>query len=150
AGRTVVHLSLNQDALFRLEGTPLPQDAALDELRLKDVPSGADVKPGQRLDPLLHYVGRVDVNFGNSPGNVKLAGAQNHIDRAARTVTSTTGELTLDYGKGVLMVNAPQVQGLSGCLGAVGQTATKDMSFQSEMDLGHIVAVSLDNRPLAT
>jgi len=149
-GSTVAEISLNKDALLRLGGAPLPQDASLDELSLKDVPAGAEFKPGQRLDPLLHYAGRVDVNFVNSPGSVKLSPVQNLINHTAQTVTSSTGELKLDYSKGLLTVNAPQAQGLSGCLRAVGRIDTKDLSFESEMELGHVVAVSLDNQPLTT
>ncbi len=41
-GDVLVDLNLNVDDLLDLKGTPLPQDAALDELRLKDVPRGTD------------------------------------------------------------------------------------------------------------
>ena len=64
------HSRLNTGDLSRLKGTPLPQDASFDELRLKDVPQGAAVKPGQRLDPLLHYAGRSHI----APGDVRGAG----------------------------------------------------------------------------
>src|SRR5690606_13189548 len=63
-GDTLATVNLNEADLLKLQGTPLPQDASFDELRLKDVPQdGREVKPGQRLDPLLHYAGRAQVNF---------------------------------------------------------------------------------------
>ncbi len=101
--------------LAHLKGTPLPQDASLDELRLKDVPQGTLVKPGQRLDPLLHYAGRSDVQFTTTPGAVKVADLSTLINHTAQTVTSSTGELKLDYGKGVLTINADRAQGQAGC-----------------------------------
>lgn len=149
AGAVVAEVALNRDALARLEGTPLPQDAALDELRLKDIPTGAEPKAGGRLDPLLHYAGRVDVRFVSGPGSVKLGQAKSLIDHTAQTVASSTGELRLDYGKGVLTIDAARAQGASGLLqAAAGRIETADLSLSSDMELGHIVVVSLDGQPI--
>jgi hypothetical protein len=149
AGSVLADIRLSREALLRLEGTPLPQDAALDELRLKDIPSGAEYKPGARLDPLLHYAGRADVKFVTGQGAMKVSDLKPLIDHAKQTVTSSTGELKLNYGKGVLSINAARAQGVSGALQAAGQVETRDLTIASEMELGHIVAVSLDDQPLA-
>jgi hypothetical protein len=148
SGAVLAEIELNQDALRRLEGTPLPQDAALDELRLKDIPTGTQPKTGGRLDPLLHYAGRVDVRFVTGPGSVKLGQGKSLIDHATQTVTSSTGELRLDYGKGVLTIDAARAQGVSGLLQAAGSIETRDLSITSDMELGHIVVVALDGQPL--
>jgi hypothetical protein len=149
-GEVLAEINLNKDDLIRLKGTPLPQDAALDELRLKDVPpGGAEVQPGQRLDPLMHYAGRVDVKFTTAPASVAGRDLRPFIDHAKQTVTSTTGELKLDYGKGVLTLNAVRAQGVSGLLKTAGPVETRDLAISSDMELGHIVAVPLDNQPLA-
>ncbi|HWW03453.1 MAG TPA: hypothetical protein VNZ64_27370 [Candidatus Acidoferrum sp.] len=147
-GSVVAEVNLDRHALARLEGTPLPQDAALDELRLKDLPAGSEPKAGGRLDPLLHYTGRVDVRFVTGPGSVKLGRSNPSIDHAAQTVASSTGELKLDYGKGVLTIDAACAQGVSGLLQTVGRVETKDLSISSSLELGHIVVVSLDAQPL--
>ncbi len=68
-GDTVASLYLNRQDLLNLKGTSLPQNASLDELRLKDIPKGTSLKPGQRLNPLLHFVGRANVNFVKSPAS---------------------------------------------------------------------------------
>jgi hypothetical protein len=149
AGSVLADLRLSRAALRRLEGTPLPQDAALDELRLREIPTGADLQPGGRLDPLLHYAGQAEVRFVAGPGSVKVSDLRPLIDHAKQTVTSSTGELRLDYGKGVLTINAARAQGLSGRLLAAGPVETRDLAIASEMELGHIVAVSLDDQPLA-
>ena len=148
-GPVLATVDLNKDDLLHLKGTPLPQDAALDELRLKDIPQGTQVKPGQRIDPLLHYAGRSDVNFTSTPSSVRVADLSALINHTAQTVTSSTGELKLDYGKGVLTINADRAQGASGMLKAAGTVQTKDLVISSDMELGHIVAVSLDDLPLA-
>lgn len=149
-GRVLAEVALNKADLRALKGTPLPQDASLDELRLKDVPQGGEVRPGQRLDPLLHYAGRARVKFTDQPGRVRVEDLRPLIDHAKQTVSSSTGELRLDYGAGVLRLNAPRAQGVSGALKAAGPVDLADLSIASDLELGHIIAVPLDGLPLAT
>jgi hypothetical protein len=149
-GRVLAEVQLDKTDLLALKGTPLPQDASLDELRLKDVPQGREVKPGQRLDPLLHYAGRAQVKFVSTPGAARVEDLRPLIDHAAQTVTSSTGELRLDYGKGLLRIESPRAQGLSGALKAAGPTELPGLSISSDLELGHILAVPLDDQPLAT
>jgi hypothetical protein len=148
-GDMVARVSLNREDLLALKGTPLPQDAAFDELRLKDVPSDANVRPGQRLDPLLHYVGRTEVEFTNKSA-VVLSSPKDSIDHSVKRIRSSTGELLLDYGNGTLTINAPAAQGVSGNLSALGESKLGDVTIQSELDLGHIILVSLDDKPIAS
>src|SRR5688572_10299240 len=102
---------------FRLH---LAQDAALGELRLADVPQVAVVKPDQRIDPLIHYAGRVNVRFvtdslppesrssrreevhsvsgeGNqgllTSAATRITDLAPFVNHAKKTVTSSTGEL---------------------------------------------------------
>ena len=148
-GDVLAKIDLNTNDLLNLKGTPLPQDASFDELRLKDVPQGTEVKPGQRIDPLIHYAGRVEVNFTGTPGRTTLSDLRPLVDRAARKVRSSTRELSLDYGKGLLTVNAPTAQGASGNLKAAGAIELADLSIRSELDNGHLIVVALDGAPLA-
>lgn len=150
AGQVLAEIKLNKTDLLHLKGTPLPQDAALDELRLADVPRGVSVKPGQRIDPLIHYAGRVDVSFVNEPGSTQLRDLAPFVDHTQKTITSSTGELKLDYGNGVLTVNAPGAQGVSGALKLAGPAELKDLRVSSDLELGHIIAVALDDQPLTT
>ena len=149
-GAVVATVRLNTNDLRDLRGTPLPQDASFDELRLKDLPDGLEVKAGQRLDPLLHYVGRSQVQFTGGAGGVDVIDLKRYVNRAAQTVTSTTGELRLDYAKGLLVINAPQAQGASGALASVGTVELPALTLSSDLDLVHIIAVSMDDQPLAT
>jgi hypothetical protein len=148
-GDTLVNLNLKLDDLLDLQGTPLPQDAAFDELRLKDVPSGTDIKPGNVIDPLVHFAGRTNVRFSQQGGPPVLKDLRLYIDRRGQSVTSSTGQLRLDYGRGILTINAPAAQGISGALHEVGSTDLADVVIASDMPLGHIIAVSLDGQPLA-
>ncbi|MBL9173971.1 MAG: hypothetical protein JNL10_10595 [Verrucomicrobiales bacterium] len=149
-GEVLAKVDLNTNDLLSLKGTPLPQDASFDELRLKDVPAGTEVKPGQRIDPLIHYAGRVEVNFTPTPGKVTLGDLKPFIDRAAKIVRSSTRELTLDYDRGLLTVNAPAAQGASGNFKAAGEIPLAELSLRSELDNGHFLVVSLDDQPIGT
>lgn len=149
-GDLLVNLNLKIADVEALSGTPMPQDASFDELRLKDVPTGTVLKSDSVIDPLVHYAGRTNVNFTETGGEPKLVDLAPYIDHTARTVTSTTRQLKLDYGKGVLMIDAPAAQGVSGNLKLAGPTETKDLSVLSDLELGHVIAVSLDGKPLAT
>ena len=149
-GELLVDLNLTVSELLNLQGTPMPQDAALDELRLKDVPKGTTLRPGNVIDPLVHLAGRTNVNFTEGGGPARLKSLTPMVDRRHQAVTSSTGELRLDYGKGVLTINAPAAQGVSGALREAGTAALKDLTISSRLELGHIVAVSLDGKPLST
>ena len=71
-GDLMLDLPLRLADLLDLKGTPLPQDAAFDELRLKDVPRGTTLAAGNVVDPLIHLVGRTAVRFVDEAESPKL------------------------------------------------------------------------------
>jgi hypothetical protein len=146
-GPVLAKVNLNTNDLLNLKGTPLPQDASLDELRLKDVPGGGELKPGQRIDPLIHYAGRAEVSFSGEASKAAVSDLTKLIDHANETVRSATGELMIDYKNGVLKINAPEAQGASGNLKFAPLNLT-DMSIDADLDNGHIVVVSLDGKSI--
>ena len=148
-GSVLAKVDLNTNDLLSLKGTPMPQEANFDELRLKDVPIGTEVKPGQRIDPLIHYAGRVEVNFTGTPGRTILDDLKPLIDRGSKTVRSSTRELSLNYETGVLTMNASRVQGASGNLKGAGDLVLTDITVRSDSENLHIVLVALDNKPVA-
>ncbi len=149
-GAMLADLTLNVDDLKQLKGTALPQDAAFDELRLKDVPPGTFVLPGNRIDPLIHFAGRTRIAFSQNDSTTRLADLNELIDREQQLVKSSHGQLELNYGTGVLTMNAASAQGASGNLQAAGEIQLNDVIVQSPLDLAHIVLVALDEKPLAT
>ena len=149
-GDELVKLNLKIWDVESLKGTPMPQDASFDALRAKDVPSGGELKPGNVIDPLVHFAGRTSVNFTADGGPAVLKDLSPFVHRDSQTVTSTNGQLFLDYGRGILVINAPAAQGISGNLKGAGRAQLKDLSIESDLELGNIIAVSLDGKPLAT
>ena len=112
------------------------------------MPSGSEVKPGQRLDPLLPYVGRTEVRFTDGQPGVEMNNRKGSIDHTAKKVISITGELELDYGRGVLRINGARVQGASGNLRALGKCELGDVILESNLELGHLVVVPLDGKTI--
>ncbi|WP_146577434.1 hypothetical protein [Neorhodopirellula pilleata] len=150
AAPVVAQIDLSVDDLRQLRGTPLPEGASFDELRAQDVPVGLTAEPGQPLDPLMHYVGRVQVRFVDTPGKVRLDEAISRIDRAEKMVHSATDELRLDYAAGLLTINSAKAQGLSGNLSMHGVQRLRDVEMTSPQDLIHLIAVAWDDQPLET
>jgi hypothetical protein len=147
-GELLADLQLNRNDLLALKGTSLPQDAALDELRIADVPKGRDLKPGQRIDPLIHYAGQTRVTFTLGPTSIRLRPLGFFIDHERRQICASNGQLRLDYGEGLLCVDAPQVQGFSGKLDSLSGHRLHNLELTSPLDLGHLILVSLDGRPI--
>ena len=143
-----VHLKL--DDLLALKGTPLPQDAAFDELRLADVPKGTDIKPGNRIDPLIHLAGRTSVTIDKAGGPSRLAPLDSLIDRKTQRVRSSTGQIVLDYGRGLMAIDAPKAQAALGALSEVPRVTLTNLQIESDLELGAVVAVAMDDQPLAT
>jgi hypothetical protein len=147
-GDLMADLPLKLEDALALRGSPLAPPAHLDELRKADGPSAENAPAGRGIDPLLYFTGRTNLQIGGTgPGSLKDASAL--IDRAAKTVASSTGEISLDFGKGVLVLNAPAAQGAGGNLREKGTVELRDLSISSDLDLIHIVAVSLDGKALA-
>ncbi|MHB1307486.1 MAG: hypothetical protein ACYC23_10435 [Limisphaerales bacterium] len=149
-GRVLADVRLNGGDLKALRGTPLPQDASFDELRLKDLPAGVEVKPENVIDPLIHFAGQTRVTFTDRPGAVNLTDLAPFIDRRQQRVTASNGQLQLDYRHGTLAINAPGAQGLSGRLHIATNSVLTDVVITSPMDLGHVILVTLDGQPLRT
>ena len=93
---------------------------------------------------------RTSVRFTDTGDAPKLVDLSKFIDHTKQLVTSTTGQLKLDYAKGVLTINAAAAQGVSGNLLDASAVDLKDVTIQSDASLGHIVVVSLDSKPLGT
>lgn len=149
-GELMADLPIQLADALALKGSKLVQRAHLDELRKADVVNRATETSGDGIDPLIHLVGRTNIRIDDQGGQATLKDFSAFIDREAQTVVSSTREVTLDYGKGHLRINAPSVQGVSGHLKLGGAAELNDLSIESELELGHIVVVALDGRPLAT
>ncbi|RME91772.1 MAG: hypothetical protein D6766_11275, partial [Verrucomicrobia bacterium] len=148
-GEVVADLDLLVEDLFALKGTPVPAAQNFDQLRGADVPPGATLTNVSVLDELAFLVGRVNVDFleQGEPRSL-VRDLSPFIDRAARRVRSATGELTWDWGRGLVTIDAPAAQGAVGFLGA-GPIELADVRIEVPVEYGAVLLVALDGKPLA-
>ncbi|MCS7186400.1 MAG: hypothetical protein RMK89_05530 [Armatimonadota bacterium] len=150
AADAVVKVEAKLEDLFALKGVPVRAPINLDELRAKDIPAGGRAKAEQieALDPLAFFVGRVVLNITEQGGASEIADLSRFIDRSKQTVTSATGELVWDYGRGVLLLRSPMAQGAIGFLGKVGRIELPDATIEFSGEYGSVIIVAMDDRPI--
>ena len=63
-------------------------------------------------------------------------------------IRSITGQLHMDYGKGLCALNAPKAQGVTGFLKKGGTVKCADVEIQSGNDYATVLVVAMDDKPL--
>jgi hypothetical protein len=109
--------------------------------------SQSNIKGG--VDPLAFLVGPVSVHYDGDPSQSKVVDLKPFIDRDKQIVRSITGELVWDYGRGICTLDAPKAQGVCGFLKKVGTFKLHDIEVRSDDDYATVLAVALDDKPLA-
>jgi hypothetical protein len=149
-GRTVVHEERSLDNLWRRKVPIISEAGTFDPNRNKgDYAPKSTIK--QEVDRLAFLVGPVEVKYGGDPAKSRAVNLAPYIDRQRKLVKSITGQIELDYGKGLCKINAPKVQGVTGFLKkAGGAFALRDVAIQSDNDYATITVVPLDDKPIAS
>ena len=142
-GGVVAEAALSLEDAVALKGSPLAPAANLDELREADVPEAGQRRAGG-IDPRVHFLGRTQLTVGKEKSRMAKVVAGG-IDPSGERLISTTRELALDYGKGVLRLRAPAVQGAVGAL-AGERLDFPDLKIRTPMVAGAVVAVALDGK----
>ena len=147
-GNLMAEFTLTLADAKALKGSPLSQQANLDALRQADVTGQAGAKKAQGIDSRVHLIGRSRLNLTETAGQSTLRDLAPFIDDKAATVTSSTRQLSLDYGNRLLRLDSPRAQGLVGNLNAAGTAELSQLRVSSALELGAIVVVSLDGKAL--
>lgn len=150
SGNAVVDVALKVEDILALQGAPLTAPQNIDEFRAKDIPPGQSLRSNQpaSIDPLAFLVGKVNLQFTEENRTSTVTDLSPYLDRQGKTVRSATGELHWDYGKGLVTVNAPQVQGATGFLKQGGKIRLDTLALSSKMQYGTVLLVALDDQPL--
>jgi hypothetical protein len=148
-------------------GTPIVRETRL----LSDVwaakPPGLTEEPGYdpnrdpgawnpaagtgRMPSLAFLVGPVQVNYTTDPAAAKFEAGDltPWLDPQAGLVRSDTREITLNYHRGLLVVDTPRAQGVAGFFPENERSvATTDVTFTVENDYAQVLAIALDDAPL--
>jgi hypothetical protein len=112
-----------------------------EQFQLKGTPPESD----QDLAP---YVGPVILTFGHKPATQSNLDLSKFIDRSAKTISSSTGQLHWNYETGMASLNTPLAQGATGFLSKAGKIELADTTIECSNEFASILIVSLDGQPL--
>ncbi|MDP6749694.1 MAG: hypothetical protein QGH37_22235, partial [Candidatus Poribacteria bacterium] len=161
----VFYQNLDLERLYAMKGTAGASAIALDEFRKQDLPINSSETqrkdeathlPSQQLDPLTFYVGRVVRGFkGKSsplqaPEKMVQPDLTQFINHQQKTVRSVTNQLFWDYDQGVVTVDTPKSQGVTGFIGQAGRIQLTDVTIASQNEFASIWVIALDDEPLQT
>jgi len=137
---------------YAMKGTKLSAGGGRDLLWVAKIGDleGASVAGASEVDPKAFFVGPVWQEFVDAPAKIQTVDLARYIDTDKNLVRSMTGELTWDFGKGVVTVNSPCAQGATGFLKAAGRIDLGDVLIEAGNDYGTVLVVSLDGQPLRT
>jgi hypothetical protein len=143
-----VHEERRLDDIWGLKSSLLVEEEGFDPNRdASAIPKDSAVK--QAVDPLAFLVGPVEVVYGGDPAKSTVADLGKYIDNQAKTVTSSTNELKLNYGVGVCTLDAPKAQGVSGFLSKGGGSfPLSTVTVVSKNDYATVLVVAMDDKEL--
>lgn len=144
----VATVNVNVKDMFDLKGVPARSGQLQDFVRAADAPKAGEQQGGAKLDARYFAVGKVSFDYSNRPSSTRMVDLSKYVNAATQQITSANGDTQWDYGKGLFMVRAPGAQGVTGFLRAGGTIALPDISIESGMEFGSIVAVAMDGKPL--
>ncbi len=139
------------DSLFERERPVITESATYDPNRDKVDKRSWDAAGGGPVSRLAYLVGPVVAEYAAKKSELKLANLPKYIDTDAKIVRSKTGEVVIDYGKGLCTINAPNAQGVAGFLKHVGGSfELTDVRILSTNDYATLQVVAMDDKPIAT
>ncbi len=148
-GKPAVHEVRSLEDLWQRKDPILAEDKTFDPNR-NTGNTGGKSTISRGVDPLAFLVGPVEVEYGGDSSKSVVSDLSRYIDSSRSVVTSNTGEIRLDYGKGICTVNAPRAQGATGFLKADPTVTLTDVTIHCTDSYATIVCVSMDKQPLAT
>lgn len=147
-GPTVLRQVVSVDDLFQFKGSGIVEGPNAD-FRLAEAPSAREAGREDAFDPYSYCVGRVERVIG-STGTPESLDLSKLIDRTRKVVISATGELRWDWGNGLVTVNSPKSQAITGFLSKAGSVKLNDVIITCQNDYGTIHVIALDGQPLAS
>ncbi len=147
-GETVVSENRTMAELYNREIPVITEESSYDPNRDADFGMGKQIRSTE-VNPLAYLTGRVEVKYGTSSPTDSIYPELNKLaDTRQKIVKSTTGEMELDYGKGVYKLNAPCARAVSGFLDADATYTLGSLDITSRNNYITIELVSMDGKPL--
>jgi len=149
-GAPVVHEERTVADIWQERSPLIAEEGGYDPNRdAGDLPARSPVRSG--VDPLALLVGPVETVYGGDPAKNRVADLVPYLDTARKIVKSNTGEIRLNYGKGIAVIDAPCAQGATGFLSqSPGPIALTDVTIRSHDTYASVAVVAMDDRPIRT
>jgi hypothetical protein len=150
AEQPVVYEERSLEDIWQQKTPLIAESATWDPNRDKgEMPVESPVKTP--VDSLAFCTGPVKVRYGGDAKNNRLSPQLDElIDTENKHVRSVTGQIALDYGKGVYTVDAPRCQGAAGFLATTPEIKLGDTVIRCGNDYATIVVVPIDGKPIAS
>jgi len=151
-GRPVVHEERPLEDLFGQAPSAILETESFDPNRDRGEETGTGRREARAgaAHPLAFLVGRVEVVHGGDRSRTRVEETAGRIDEEKKVITSGTGELELDYGRGICALDAPRAQGACGFLSRGAEIELGALRISSKSEYAAILAVPLDDRELKT
>ena len=147
-GDTVIRQVTSVDDILNLKSSTLLEGSNAD-FRMTEAPKADQADQVASFDPLTFFVGRVERTFDPNAQPI-VTDLNKYIDRDKKIITSSTGEITWNYGLGFLTVNSPRSQAMTGFLAKAGPVKFGDVTIESHNEYGTVHVISLDGQALAS
>lgn len=138
-------------ALWQRESPRLPEASGFDPNRDAGDGGRRAAREGSALPPETFLVGPVKSRLGAEPSNGAATPPPPDLQRFLQTqqTRSNTGELALDARRGVATIDTPRTQGVAAHFAQAPEHQLSVLGLRSRNAYGALLAVSLDDRPLA-
>ena len=103
---------------------------------------------GGTVSQTAFAVGPVLVRFDEKAAEPRVVDLEEYVDEEAKTITTITGEMEVDYGQALFRLNAPQAQAVSGYLDRAGEFRLDDVTIHSQDHYATVAVVSMDRKPI--
>ncbi len=144
-GIPAVHEHRSMEELFQRKTPAIGEDKGFDpnvETRKVDASQ-------EEISKLAYLVGPVEVTYDSQPDKTRQMDLSEWIDTENKVVTSNTGQIKLDWAKGVATVTSPKSQGVAGFLKAAGgQFDLPSVKITCENEYASVQVVSMDDKPI--
>jgi hypothetical protein len=148
-GATVVHEERTLESIWKRDTPLITEEAGFDPNR--DSWDNSTNPTETKVAPIAYLAGTVEVKYEGNPANSNVSSQLSTLlDFTNKTITSTTGQLKWNYGKGICTMNAPKAQGVTGFLESTPTVALADVTITSKNPYAAISIVSMDDQTLST
>jgi hypothetical protein len=144
----VIELNLEEQLAFK--GLPYAQQDGIDALREEDHQTDQASTVSRDDLQLRGLLGKIRINISGEDKPSQFPDPGPRLDPTARQAVSLTDELTFDWGRGLLRIDAPMAQGFVLSRPQEDCLKTTSLELQTDLDIFSLLLVSLDGQPVST